>query len=85
MSNKTKITGIKLNGWGFLVLAVIIFFFWEPLLIIGGILLGAWLEPGCFTGIRIKSCFFFRIISENDIDAHLINRNRQENWRKNHE
>jgi len=43
MSNKPKITGIKLNGWGFLILAVIVFFFWEPLLIIGGILLGAWL------------------------------------------
>ena len=43
MSNKPKITGIRLNGWGFLVLAVIIFFFWEPLLIIGGILLAVWL------------------------------------------
>ena len=41
MSNGPKITGIKLNGWGFLVLAVIVFFFWEPLLIIGGILLGS--------------------------------------------
>ena len=43
MSNKPKITGIRLNGWGFLVLAVIVFFFWEPLLIIGGILFGSWL------------------------------------------
>ena len=37
MSDKPKINEISLNGWGFLVLAVIIFFFWEPLLIIGGI------------------------------------------------
>ena len=43
MSNKPKITGIHLSGWGFLVLAVIVFFFWEPLLFIGGILLGSWL------------------------------------------
>ena len=43
MSNKPKITGIRLNGWGILALALIVFFFWEPLLIIGGILLGSWL------------------------------------------
>ena len=43
MSNKPKITGIRLNGWGFLALVIIVFFFWEPLLIIGGILFGSWL------------------------------------------
>ena len=43
MSNKTKITGIRLNGWGILALVIIVFFFWEPLLIIGGILAAGWL------------------------------------------
>jgi len=43
MSNEPKMPEIKLNGWSILVLAVIVFFFWEPLLIIGGILLGSWL------------------------------------------
>lgn len=43
MSNKTKIIGIHLNGWGILALAVITLFFWEPLLIITGILAAGWL------------------------------------------
>lgn len=43
MSNKTKITEIRLNGWGILALVIIVFFFWEPLLIIGGILAVGWL------------------------------------------
>ena len=43
MSNKTKITGIRLNGLGILALVIIMFFFWEPLLIIGGILAVGWL------------------------------------------
>ena len=43
ISNGPKITGIKLNGWALLALAVIVFFFWEPLLIIGGILAVGWL------------------------------------------
>ena len=43
MSDKTKITGIRLNIWEVLALIVIVYFFWEPLLIIGGILLGGWL------------------------------------------
>ena len=43
MSNKQKTPIIKLNGWGFLALAIIVLFFWEPLLIIGGILAGSWL------------------------------------------
>ena len=43
MTNKKKITGIRLNGWGILALVIIVFFFWEPLLIIGGILAVGWL------------------------------------------
>ena len=43
MSNQPKITGIRLNGWGILALILIVFFFWEPLLIIGGILAAGWL------------------------------------------
>ena len=43
MSAKPKITGISLNGWGWLVLIVILFFFWQELLMIGLILGGAWL------------------------------------------
>lgn len=43
MSSKLKITGIRLNGWGILALVLIVFFFWKPLLVIGGILLGSWL------------------------------------------
>ena len=43
MTNKKKITGIKLNGWALLALAVIVFFFWEPLLIIGGSFAVGWL------------------------------------------
>ena len=43
MSNQPKITGIRLNGWGILVLVLIVLFFWEPLLIIGGILAAGWL------------------------------------------
>ena len=43
MADEPKMPEIKLNIWGFLVLAVIVFFFWDPLLIIGGILLGSWL------------------------------------------
>ena len=43
MSNEPKMPEIKLNGWSILVLAVIVFFFWEPLLIIGGILVVNWL------------------------------------------
>ena len=43
MSSQPKITGIRLNGWGILALALIVFFFWEPLLIIGGILAAGWL------------------------------------------
>lgn len=43
MANKPKIDGIKLNGWALLALAVVVLFFWKPLLIIGGILLGTWL------------------------------------------
>ena len=43
MSNNSKITGIRLNGWGILFLALIVFFFWEPLLIIGGSLAYGWL------------------------------------------
>ena len=43
MTNKPKITGIRLNGWGILALVIIVFFFWEPLLIIGGILAAGWL------------------------------------------
>lgn len=43
MSNESKMTEIKLNGWYILALAAGVFFFWEPLLIIGGILLGSWL------------------------------------------
>ena len=43
MSNQPKITGIRLNGWGILILVLIVLFFWEPLLIIGGILAAGWL------------------------------------------
>ena len=43
MSNQPKITGIRLNSWGIPALALIVFFFWEPLLIIGGILAAGWL------------------------------------------
>jgi len=43
MTNKPKITRIKLNAWTLLALAVIVFFFWEPLLIIGGSLAVGWL------------------------------------------
>lgn len=43
MSNKPKITGIRLNGWGIWALVLIVFFFWEPLLIISGILAAGWL------------------------------------------
>ena len=43
MSTQPKITGIRLNGWGILALILIVFFFWEPLLIIGGILAAGWL------------------------------------------
>ena len=43
MSNQPKITGIRLNGWGILALVLIVYFFWEPLLIIGGILAAGWL------------------------------------------
>ena len=34
---------IRPNGWIIAVLTVIVFFFWKPLLIIGGILFGRWL------------------------------------------
>ena len=40
MPNKPEIIGIRLNGWGLFALAIIVFFFWEPLLIVGGIVLG---------------------------------------------
>lgn len=43
MPNKPEIIGIRLNGWGLFALAIIVFFFWEPLLIVGGILTGGWL------------------------------------------
>ena len=43
MSDQPKITGIRLNGWGILALVLIVFFFWEPLLIIGGTLAAGWL------------------------------------------
>jgi len=52
MSNGSKITGIKLNGWGLLALAVIVFFFWEPLLIIGGSLAIGWLIYRNWTKIQ---------------------------------
>ena len=52
MTNKPKITGIKLNGWGLLALAVIVFFFWEPLLIIGGSLAIGWLIYRNWTKIQ---------------------------------
>ena len=43
MSNQPKITGIRLNGWDIPALVLIVYFFWKPLLIIGGILAGRWL------------------------------------------
>lgn len=43
MTNIPNIERIKLYGWYILALAAGVFFFWEPLLIIGGILLGSWL------------------------------------------
>lgn len=51
MSNNSKITGIRLNGWGILVLALIVFFFWEPLLIIGVSLAAGWLISRNWTKI----------------------------------
>ena len=43
MSAKPKITGIRLNAWGWLVLIVILFFFWHELLMIALIIGSAWL------------------------------------------
>ena len=43
MSAKPKITGIRLNIWGWLVLIGILLFFCQELLMIGLILGGAWL------------------------------------------
>ena len=43
MSNKPRITRIRLNGWGILALGLIVIFFWEYLLIAGGILFVGWL------------------------------------------
>ena len=43
MSAKPKITGIRLNGWGWLVLIVILCFFCQELLTIALIIGGAWL------------------------------------------
>ena len=34
---------IRPNGWLIAVLIVIVYFFWKPLLIIGGILAASWL------------------------------------------
>ena len=43
MSNKPKITGIRLNGWCILALVAGMIFIWEPLLVIGGIVAVNWL------------------------------------------
>ena len=43
MTNIPNIERIKLYGWYILALAAGVFFIWEPLLIIGGILVVNWL------------------------------------------